>query len=149
MQVKLTKMSYIETLCKVQFIYDSGLFRVRSEHIKIYSLPIAPSGILFNKHGSGTVDRRPSMEIKIYTHGGKLFHDNWIHIKFYGCHHEVVNRHEIFIFLVAMILIYNETSDHNDIQSCFSTLIYIECFPIFILLRFPIFDKHNDKILYI
>jgi len=27
---------------------------------------------LFNKHGSGTVDRRPLIEIKIYTHGGKL-----------------------------------------------------------------------------
>ena len=54
-----------------------------TEHIKIYSLPIAPSGILFDKHGSGTVDRRPSMEIKIYTHDGKLFHDNWIHVKCY------------------------------------------------------------------
>jgi hypothetical protein len=36
MQVKLTKISYIESLCKVQFIYDSGLFRVRFRQCSLY-----------------------------------------------------------------------------------------------------------------
>jgi len=36
MQVKLTKISYIETLCKVQFIQDSGLFRFRFRQFSLY-----------------------------------------------------------------------------------------------------------------
>ena len=39
MQIKITKISYLGTLSKVQFIQDSGLFRVQVRQVSLYIYP--------------------------------------------------------------------------------------------------------------
>ena len=39
-QVKLTKLSYIDTLFKVWFIQDFILFRVRFRQVSLYQVPL-------------------------------------------------------------------------------------------------------------
>jgi len=52
-QVKLTKISYIGTLFKVQYIQDSSLLRVRFRKVSLYHV-VSPSLSIIIHHADST-----------------------------------------------------------------------------------------------